>query len=116
MKKMSYVAVVNDVLNGVALTDEHIERLTALRDSLAKRNSTKSGKPTKVQLANAEIADTLLGVIESDHDYTIAEIKGLVPALADATPQKVSPICRKLVADGKLVEGKVKGKVVYRLA
>lgn len=115
MKQMSYVNAINEVLNG-NINDEVVERLTALRDSIAKRNSSKSGKPTKVQIANAEIGESVVSAMESGVDYTIADIKGLVPALADANPQKVSPIMRKLTEGGKVEAIKVKGKVAYHLA
>jgi hypothetical protein len=115
MKQMSYVNAINEVLNG-NINDEVVERLTALRDSIAKRNSSKAGKPTKAQIANAEIGESVVSAMESGVDYTIADIKGLVPALADANPQKVSPIMRKLTADGKVEAIKVKGKVAYHLA
>ena len=115
MKQMSYVNAINEVLNG-NINDEVVERLTALRDSIAKRNSSKSGKPTKAQIANAEIGESVVSAMESGVDYTIADIKGLVPALADANPQKVSPIMRKLTEGGKVEAIKVKGKVAYHLA
>lgn len=91
-------------------------KLEALKTSLEKRNSSKSGKPTKVQIANAEIGASVVSAMESGVDYTIADIKGLVPALADANPQKVSPIMRKLTEGGKVEAVKVKGKVAYHLA
>ena len=115
-KKMSYASVITDVIEGAPLTDEHIEKLTALRDRLNKQSSYKSGKPTKAQIANAEIGEAVASAMVAGEVYTIADVKALVPALADATPQKVGPICRKLVANGRLTEGKVKGKVVYSLA
>ena len=96
--------------------DDVIARLNALRESLNKRNSGKSGKPTKAQIANAEIGEQIVATMESGVQYTIADVRGLVPALADATPQKVGPILRKLAEDGKLTAEKVKGKAVYALA
>ena len=115
-KKMSYVAMLNDVIEGRELTAEHIERAIALRDQMAKRSASKSGKPTKAQIANAEIGEAVASAMEAGKVYTIADVKALVPALAEATPQKVGPICRKLVSAGRLAESKVKGKVVYSLA
>lgn len=117
MKKMSYVAVVTDVLNGVALTDEHIERLEALRDSLAKRSSSRSGKPTKAQIANEKLGNEIINAMSVGENYTIADIKGLVPDLAEATPQKISPLLKIYgVNTGKVVRETVKGKAVYHLA
>ena len=95
---------------------EVIERLNTLRESLNKRNSGKAGKPTKTQIANAEIGEQIVAAMSVGVPYAIADIKGLVPALADATPQKVGPILRHLRDEGKVVETKVKGKSVYTLA
>lgn len=114
-KKMSYAVAITEAIEG-RLSAEGVERLEALRESLAKRNSNKSGKPTKAQIANAELGEAVASAMTAGEVYTIAEVKALVPALAEATPQKVGPICRKLVAAGRLAESKVKGKVVYSLA
>ena len=116
MKKMSYVSAIDAVLSGAPVEGEVAERLTALRGSLAKRSASKSGKPTKTQIANAEIGEAVSYATVASQIYTIADVSALVPALAGATPQKVGPICRKLVSAGRLTEGKVKGKVTYSLA
>lgn len=115
-KKMSYVSAIDAILSGAPCEGEVRERLEALRASQAKRSASKSGKPTKAQIANAEIGEAVASAMEAGMAYTIADVKALVPALAEATPQKVGPICRKLVAAGRLAESKVKGKVVYSLA
>ena len=73
MKKMSYASVIGDVLNGVELTAEHIEKLEALKVSLEKRTATKSGKPTKAQIANAEIGEAVVAAMTPGTVYTIAE-------------------------------------------
>lgn len=114
-KKMSYVSAIDAVLSGAPVEGEVAERLTALRESVAKRATRKAG-PTKAQIANAEIGEAVAAAMVAGEVYTIADVKALVPALAEATPQKVGPICRKLVAAGRLTEAKVKGKVTYSLA
>ena len=48
--------------------------------------------------------------------YDTDGIKGLVDELANATPQKVSPLMKHLVADGRVTTEKVKGKATYTLA
>ena len=77
MTKMTYVDALNAVLNGEPVTDAVTEKLTALRDSVAKRNSHKSGKPTKAQVANAELAlnsvDLFQGVACGSHELVIIE-------------------------------------------
>ena len=114
-KKMSYVSAIDAILNGEPCEGEVAERLTALRESVAKRASRKAG-PTKAQIANAEIGEAVASAMEQGAVYTIADVSALVPALAGATPQKVGPILRRLRDAGRLTETKVKGKVVYSLA
>ena len=111
--KMTYVDALNAVLNGDPMTSEVIDKLTALRDSVAKRNAHKSDKPTKAQIANAELADSIVATMESGVDYTCSDIGKLMGGL---NPQKVAPIVTKLVKSGLLTSDKVKGKTVYRLA
>lgn len=48
--------------------------------------------------------------------YGTAEIAALIPELEGATPQKISPLMRKLAESGQVVAEKVKGKQTYRLA
>lgn len=112
--KMTYVDALNAVLNGEPMTDAVAEKLTALRDSVAKRNSHKSGKPTKAQLANAEIGEKIINAMEVGVDYTCTDIGKLMGGLSS---QKVSPIMKALLDGGRVTCEKVKGgKLVYRLA
>lgn len=111
--KMTYVDALNAVLNGDPMTSEVIDKLTALRDSVAKRNAHKSDKPTKAQIANAELAESIVATMESGVDYTCADIGKLMGGL---TSQKVSPLMKGLLDAGRVTSEKVKGKVVYRLA
>lgn len=114
-KKMSYVVAVESAING-ELTPEVIERLGDLKVSLEKRNSRKSEGPTKAQKANAELAEAIFGAMVAGESYGSADIAGLVPALEGASHQKVTPLMRGLVASGRVVAEKVKGKTVYHLA
>lgn len=113
--KISYASVIADVLNGEPLTNERIEKLTALKASLEKRATRKAG-PTKVQLANAAIGDEIMATLTAGEVYTISDVANAVPSLAGATPQKVGPILRHLRDAGKLTEIKVKGKPAYSIA
>ena len=115
-KKMSYVGAVDVVLNGGEITDEVRERLEALKASLEKRASRKSEGPTKAQKANAELADRIADAMVAGEVYDTEGIKGLVDELANATPQKISPLMKHLTGDGRVITEKVKGKNTYRLA
>lgn len=114
-KGMTYVEAIENAIDG-NLTPETIEKLTALRASIEKRNASRAGKPSKTAVANAEIGESVLSAMEDGESYTCAEIGKLVPALDGASSQKIAPIMRKLVDGGHVVCEKVKGKNVYRLA
>lgn len=116
MRKLTYVDVLNKVLNSEALNAEDCEKLIALRDSIAKRNATKSNAPTKLQRQNAEIGEAIAEAMVEGVTYSIPDICALVPALAEATSQKVAPLMSKLVEDGRVVKSVVKGHNFYTLA
>lgn len=111
--KMTYVDALNAVLNGNEMTPEVIEKLTALRDSVAKRNAHKSDKPSKAQIANAELAESIVNAMEEGVDYTCTDIGKMFGGLSS---QKVSPIMKGLADAGRVTSEKVKGKLIYRLA
>jgi len=114
-KKMSYVVAVEKAING-EVTEEVVERLTALKASLEKRASRKSEGPTKAQKENAELAERIADAMVAGEVYDTAGIKGLLEELANATPQKVSPLMKHLADAGRVTITKVKGKNTYSLA
>ena len=116
MMKLTYVAVLNKVLNSENLTAEELDKIRALRDSVAKRNATKSNAPTKAQKANAELCEAVANAMVEGVTYSIPDICALIPALNEATSQKVGPLMGKLVDAGKVVKSVVKGHNFYTLA
>ena len=116
MTKMTYVAVLDKVLAGETLSADELEKVRALRESVAKRNATKSDKPTKAQRENAELAETVAGAMVEGVTYSIPDLCSLVPALAGASSQKVGPLMQKLVDAGRVVKSVVKGHNFYTLA
>ena len=114
-EKMTYVQAIENAING-NLTTETVEKLTALRASIEKRNASKAGKPSKTAVANAEIGENVLSAMVEGETYTCAEIGKMVPALEGASSQKIAPIMAKLVKSERVTCEKVKGKNVYRLA
>lgn len=90
------------------------EKLTALRDVQAKRSGTKHEGPTKAQLERAALAERVLAAMEPGKVYGTSEIAALLPELAGATPQRVTPLM-KLLGE-RVAVSKVKGKAVYSIA
>jgi len=111
-EKMTYVQAIENAING-NLTAETVEKLNALLVSIQKRNASRAGKPTKAQVANAELGESIINEMEEGVDYTASDIGKLMGGLSS---QKIAPIMRKLSEGGRVLTDKVKGKNVYRLA
>lgn len=114
--KITNVSALSAVLNGEEITPEIREKLEAMKASFEKRKATKRVGPTKAQIANAALAEEIATAMEADVVYTIPEIAKLVPALAEASSQKIAPLMKGLVNSGKVTTEKVKGKATYKLA
>jgi len=114
MTKMTYVDAVNFALNVVA--DEAVkEKLTALRDSLVKRN-TADRKPTKTQVANEGLKADILAFLADDEKHTVTEIMSGVPSLAEASNQKVATLVTALVKAELVTREEIKRKAYFSLA
>ena len=74
MKNMTYVDALNVVLAGENITDEVFERLSALRESLIKRNAQRSSKPTKAQLERETQYESLVEWLGENPESTCAEV------------------------------------------
>ena len=114
--KMTNVKALAYVLENCELPAEIAEKVEGMKASYEKRAGRKANGPTKAQIANAAIAEKIVAAMVSGEVYGTAEIAGLVPELEGATPQKISPLMRKLAENGQVVAEKVKGKQTYRLA
>ena len=104
--KMTYVDALNSALTA-NLTDEVKEKLTALRDSIAKRNARKATgerKPTKTQIANAELAENVADFLRNHmgKSFTCKEIA----TEFEVSSQKMSAILRQIP---NVTKGVVKG-------
>ena len=98
--------IVSDKPELVAFIDHEIALLN-------KKNATRSNKPTKTQVANANLADEIYNAMKDGQSYRISEIKTLVPALADANPQKVSAIVTKMRKEIRVSREMVKGVAYF---
>ncbi len=132
-RKLSYVSAIDFALSVLSQIDaaqvaipavkeedapvsvgEVVEKLTALREKQAARSATKAEGPTKAQLERAALATRIGDTMEPGVTYGNAEIAALLPELAGATPQRLSPLMALL--GERIVTSKVKGKNYYTLA
>lgn len=99
------------------LTDEaEIAFINHEMELLAKKNSARSTKPTKTQVANAGYMEEILNAMESGNAYTVSEIAELVPTLKGFSVNKVSALVRGLKLDGRVIRTEVKGKAYFTKA
>lgn len=114
------INLVDAIKDGVAYdpcTDltEVSERLTALKDQLAKRSTAKT--PTKVQKENAVIKEKILETLaEIGCPTTITDMLEHGVEGFELTNQKTSALLRQLIDDGKVVKTIEKKKAMFALA
>lgn len=82
---------------------------------LNKKNSYKSSKPTKNQVANEGIKEVIMATL-GDEPMTISDIQDANEELAELSNQKVSALLTDLVNAGKAVRTVVKRKAYFARA
>ena len=108
---ITYVDALNTVIPMV--DGEVAEKLTALREQMAKKRG--SSKPTKTQVENEGIkAEILEALAEADEPMTCGEITKALEG--DYTSQKISALLRQLVAGGKVTKSTEKKVSRFELA
>ena len=110
--KMTYVSVITDVINGVDLTDEHIDKLNALKASLEKRASGER-KPTATQKANVAIKEAIAEFLGGVEFATATEVG---KACGEISNQKASALLKQMVDEGSVVKFTDKRKTYFKVA
>lgn len=77
----------------------------------AKKNGNR--KPTKAQVENAGIKNTILNAMEVGKSYTITEIQKMVGL---ETNQRTSALVRQLKEEGLVERSEVKGRAYFTKA
>lgn len=96
MTKMTYVEALNIALTA-DLPEEVKEKLTALRDQTAKRNSAENRKPTKAQTQNAELSEVVREVLSNaGKPLTVTEVMQADERLSGLSNQKVTAVIRSM--------------------
>lgn len=106
MTNMTYAQALEIAIN--TLTDETaVERLTALKASIEKRNS-KERKPSKKQTENEGIKTSLLSLLADGESHRCND---LATAL-DMSGQKCSALLKQLV-DAGMVDKVIEKRITY---
>lgn len=117
MEKMTYVSCINDILNGVALTDEHKEKLNAMIKHFTKASKKPEG-PNAKQKENMTMANRIAECMVEGHPYTATDIASTFDFLKseDGTPfkvQRVSPMLHSLCSSGVINTTTIKGRPYF---
>ena len=117
--KMTYATALDMVLaiDEVKANDELAEKLTALKESVSKKSTSKSNKPTAKQKANEDIKEKLMEILSAEPTrlFTISEICKLYTD-EELSNQKVSSLIRQLVAEDKVKRTEDKRKAYFSIA
>lgn len=114
MKNMTYAQALEIAIATVD-NAEAVERLVALKASIDKKNSADR-KPTKTQVENDNVRNEILALLSDGQARTISEIAEAIPALNDATSQRVSALLTPLMKSEMVVREMVKRKAYFKLA
>ena len=106
MTKMTYAMAIDNAINGT-LNEETIEKLEALKASLAKRNSG-SRKPTKTQRENEGLKEDFWAYVSENGAKRASE----VAVYFGVSGQKASALLNALVKEERL-EKMVEKRVTY---
>lgn len=112
--------VVKAMLNGTYKGEVSVADMVAFIDErmaqTAKKNSTKSGEPTKAQkekmAEHTAIENEVLSVMVADTKYTVSD---LVKLTSVESTQRLTPRLTALVDNGKVAKNEEKGRSYYTL-
>lgn len=115
-KKITYAIAIDKALAG-ELTPEVVEKLEALKASLAKKSGAER-KPTAKQTENAAVRATLVEFIgenfaEGSDGFTVSDLLKECPAVEGKSNQYVSALLRQAVLAGEVSKGTVKRRTYF---
>lgn len=114
--KMTYAVAIDNAING-NITEEVVERLTALKEQLAKRATSGRKTPTKTQKENEILVERIYEALaECEDGVTVTELIAGSDALAGMSCQKASALLKKLVDAERVTKEKAGKKILYHVA
>lgn len=112
-KKMTKTDYFNQIMNNYPLTEDERAFIEHEIELVAKKNASKSTKPTKTQVANEGYKDIILEVLTANGDrMEIAELRKSHEELGEFSSPKFAALLNQLVKAGK-VEKIAEGRKVY---
>ena len=115
--KKTVVEMFEEIKALPGLTEEQVEFLEKRIEITKKKNASSSGenaKPTKTQIENEGIKNTIVSVLTTT-PTTITDLIKSSADLAGYTNQKVSALLTQLLKERRVVRTEGKGKAHYAL-
>lgn len=116
--KKTKIETINEIIEKYGVSGSDKDFLVHEAELIAKRNAYKSDKPTKKQVANEALSETLLSLFEENVVYTATDLAGMLGTDADGKPysvQRVSALLTKLKKSGTIVTGTIKRRTYFGL-
>ena len=110
---MTKIERFNEMLNKYEFTADEVAFIENEIALITKRNARKSTKPTKAQIANIAVKESLANVLGEATEPLTAKAVG---ELVSISPQKASALLKQMIESGEVVKEVVKGKSLFRLA
>lgn len=122
LKVVDKFGAIKEMLNGNSVENFSVADALAFLDeriAITEKKNASGGerKPTKEQIANEGVKDTIKAVLgEVGVPTTIADLQKASAELAEFSNQKISALLTQLVKGGAVVRTEVKGKAHFALA
>ncbi|MBQ0017113.1 MAG: hypothetical protein KBT30_00595 [Clostridiales bacterium] len=100
-------------LKGMVTDTDLIDFIDHEIELLEKKNGAKK-KPSKNQVENANIKDTILNAMETDKAYSVSDIMVLIDT--DLSNQRISALLTQLVNDNMVNRSVIKRKAYFTKA
>ena len=113
-KKMTKIETINAIITKYGISGEDKEFLDHEVELNRTHYANRSDKPTKKQVENAGIKETLVSLLEVGKTYTATDLTEAL-GVEDMKVQRVSALLKQLVAEGKVVRGEVKRRAYFGL-
>lgn len=115
MEKMTKIEMFSQILTHLTDADE-IAFIQHEIELTAKKNASRSNKPTKIQVANTELMNEIYNFMEIGQRYTVTELNNSVPCLNGLTVNKVNALVRGLKLEGRVSRTEEKGRAYFTKA
>ena len=113
-KKMTKIETINAIINKYGISGEDKAFLDHEVELIQAHYANRSDKPTKKQVENAGIKDTLVTLFEAGKTYTATDLTETL-GVADMKVQRVSALLKQLVDEGRVARGVVKRRAYFGL-